>query len=71
VLLGKPGYIVETYRIKYIDGKAAAKTRLSRDTYPAQPNVIAVPGGADGKAPAQQDTPRVLEDGVNGPKFSN
>lgn len=70
VLQGKPGYIVETYRIKYIDGKTAAKTRLSRDTYPAQPNVIAVPGGADGKAPAQQDTPRVLEDGVNGPKFS-
>lgn len=70
VLQGKPGYIVETYRIKYIDGKATAKTRLSRDTYPAQPNVIAVPGGADGKAPAQQDTPRVLEDGVNGPKFS-
>lgn len=57
VLQGKPGYIVETYRIKYIDGKAAAKTQLSRDTYPAQPNVIAVPGGADGKAPAQQDAP--------------
>ncbi|RCX19041.1 vancomycin resistance protein YoaR [Fontibacillus phaseoli] len=42
ILQGKPGYIVETYRIKYVDGKPAAKTRLSRDTYPAQPNVIAV-----------------------------
>ncbi len=75
VLQGKPGYIVETYRVKYVDGKPAATTRLSRDTYPAQPNIIAVPRSAggddngDGGKKSVQEAPRVLEDGIDGPKF--
>ncbi|MEG6589013.1 VanW family protein [Paenibacillus barengoltzii] len=39
---GKQGYVVETYRIKKVDGKTVERTLLSKDTYPAQPNVIAV-----------------------------
>lgn len=39
---GKQGYVVETYRIKEVDGKTVERTLLSKDTYPAQPNVIAV-----------------------------
>ncbi|WP_410770697.1 VanW family protein [Fontibacillus sp. BL9] len=54
ILQGKPGYVVETYRIKYVDGKAAAKIRLSRDTYPAQPNVIAV-APDEGEVPPEGD----------------
>jgi hypothetical protein len=39
---GKQGYVVETYRIKKVDGQTVERTLLSKDTYPAQPNVIAV-----------------------------
>lgn len=41
---GKPGYVVESYRIKKIAGKPVGKTKLSRDTYPPQPTVIAIRG---------------------------
>lgn len=39
---GKPGYVVESYRIKKVSGKTVSRTRLSRDTYPPQPTVIAI-----------------------------
>ncbi|MGP0587810.1 VanW family protein [Paenibacillus timonensis] len=48
---GKQGYVVETYRIKMVNGRAVDRTLLSKDTYPAQPTVIAVrdtKGGAAG-----------------------
>lgn len=41
---GKPGYVVESYRIKRIAGRSVDRTRLSRDTYPPQPTVIAIHG---------------------------
>ncbi|MCM3750228.1 VanW family protein [Paenibacillus pasadenensis] len=37
---GKTGYIVETYRIRYENGKEVSRTRISRDTYKPQPAVI-------------------------------
>lgn len=63
---GKPGYVVETYRLKQVDGVTVSQTLLSRDTYPAQPAVIAVHDGTEksGDPPSQ-----ILEDGVEGPKF--
>jgi len=48
IVRGKPGFVVDTYRVKYVDGRIAERIRLSRDTYPAQPNVIAVPPGEGG-----------------------
>ncbi|WP_019635654.1 VanW family protein [Paenibacillus fonticola] len=72
ILEGKPGYIVESYRIKKIAGKPVGKTRLSRDTYPPQPTVIAVNEGdsAGGHGGRSSDaTPPILEDGVKGPSF--
>ncbi|MBZ5798083.1 G5 domain-containing protein, partial [Burkholderia contaminans] len=33
---GKEGYVVETFRIKKVDGKPVERTRISRDTYRAQ-----------------------------------
>ncbi|WP_339278951.1 VanW family protein [Paenibacillus sp. FSL W8-1187] len=48
---GRTGYIVETYRIKYVDGKEVSRVRLSRDTYKPQPSVI-LEGPAAAPAPA-------------------
>ncbi|MBP2001751.1 vancomycin resistance protein YoaR [Paenibacillus shirakamiensis] len=65
---GKPGYIVETYRTKWIQGKPKAPERISRDTYPAQPNLIGVhhiptdPGSESVPRPSKD---RILEDGVS------
>ncbi|WP_334072120.1 MULTISPECIES: VanW family protein [Paenibacillus] len=55
IVRGKPGFVVDTYRVKYVDGRIAERIRLSRDTYPAQPNVIAVPPGAGGGTGAAPD----------------
>ncbi|QHW32624.1 hypothetical protein GZH47_18585 [Paenibacillus rhizovicinus] len=61
---GKSGYIVETFRSKLVDGKAVSSSRVSRDTYKAQPTVYAVapeqtsPGGS-----LEKEKP-LLEDGV-------
>lgn len=40
---GKEGYIVDSYRIKKVDGTVTEKKKLFRDTYPATPSIIAIP----------------------------
>jgi vancomycin resistance protein YoaR len=68
---GKPGYVVETYRIKAENGKAVQKELISKDTYQAQPAVIAVNPG-DGDAPSAEKrppAPPIVEDGIRGPVF--
>lgn len=47
---GKEGYVVETYRIKKVDGRTVERTLISKDTYPAQPTVIATRNGTGGAA---------------------
>lgn len=74
VLLGKPGYVVETYRIKKVDGRTVERTRISEDTYPAQPTVIAIRATQDSSpgengSPPQNPPKQILEDGVTGPDF--
>ncbi|MNN37732.1 G5 domain protein [compost metagenome] len=77
ILEGKPGYIVETYRIKKVNGKAVKRTRLSRDTYPAQAAVIAVhdisqnEGNTEsGSGTKPRKPPQIIvEDGVDAPAF--
>ena len=39
---GEAGYVVESYRIKSVDGDVVDRTRLSKDTYRAQDTLIAV-----------------------------
>lgn len=56
IIEGKPGYIVESYRIKKIAGKPVGKTKLSRDTYPPQPTVIAIHGGEDDNGQPRGDS---------------
>jgi vancomycin resistance protein YoaR len=71
---GKAGYVVETYRIKKQNGTVVGQERISKDTYSAQPTVIAVNNGGDGAKsgePAPNADPRgpMIEDGVKGPTF--
>lgn len=81
---GKQGYIVETYRLKKVDGRTIERTLISKDTYPAQPTVIAVrdtkggaasggnPNNRSGRpegAPSEHPPKQILEDGVTGPNF--
>ncbi|ANS76067.1 hypothetical protein AWM70_16985 [Paenibacillus yonginensis] len=63
---GTPGYIVETYRIKWTDGQPGKEELLSRDTYPSQPSLIAVHTAATdpGAGAGQQPGPNIIEDGV-------
>jgi len=66
---GKPGLIVETYRVKKQNGNVVSTDLVSRDAYAPQPTLIAVNGDesklGDDTAPA----PSVIEDGVRGPNF--
>ncbi|MCM3701108.1 VanW family protein [Paenibacillus macerans] len=74
VLQGKRGYVVETYRIKKVDGRTVERIRISEDIYPAQPAVIAVGGtenssGSNGGTSGKSAPKQILEDGVQGPSF--
>lgn len=68
---GKPGYVVETYRVKKVNGKAVGKERISKDTYKAQPALYASnSGGASGgkdSSPRRGDS--IVEDGIRAPVF--
>ncbi|QJC53740.1 hypothetical protein HGI30_20930 [Paenibacillus albicereus] len=55
---GRTGYIVETYRIKYVNGQEVSRVRLSRDTYKPQPAVILEgPAAAPAPPPAPEAGP--------------
>lgn len=64
---GKPGYVVETYRITYQNGVQIDKKLLSRDTYKAQPKLIAVNQGANREQSPNQPSPQPIEDGIQTP----
>lgn len=73
VMQGKPGYVVETFRYKKQNGVVLSQEKISRDTYHAQPTVIASGGGSgtlDRTAPPPGESPApLIEDGVRGPAF--
>ncbi|WP_426450536.1 VanW family protein [Paenibacillus sp. S-38] len=75
LIKGKPGYVVETYRRKLKNGVVMAEEKISRDTYSAQPTVIASANGSaasrDRSAPPSGSSPRepLIEDGVKGPSY--
>lgn len=73
LIAGKPGYIVETKRYKKQNGKVVGEELISRDTYSAQPTVIASNTGTEGAPDGANDGTDVpkphVEDGVQGPKF--
>ncbi|KJD44803.1 VanW family protein [Paenibacillus terrae] len=63
---GKAGYVVETYRMKIVDGKTVERTRISRDTYRAQQRIVAVHSGSTSPEPQtrEQQEP-IIEDGIS------
>ncbi|MGK9252666.1 VanW family protein [Paenibacillus humicus] len=77
---GKKGYVVDTYRIRYVKGKETSRLRISRDTYKAQPEIVGIgqqpgraaspsPGGADsgpamGGTGPEGSSAGLLEDGI-------
>ncbi|MBP1907202.1 vancomycin resistance protein YoaR [Paenibacillus turicensis] len=40
---GNDGYIIDSYRVKIVAGRIVEKKKLFRDTYPANPSIIAIP----------------------------
>ncbi|UNK18044.1 VanW family protein [Paenibacillus sp. N3/727] len=65
---GKPGYVVETYRIKKVNGKVTERIRISRDIYRGQSTIVGM-NPSNGELPGARDLPKapVVEDGVSNP----
>jgi hypothetical protein len=76
---GKPGYKVETFRETKKNGIVLKRERISLDTYAAQPKIIAVNQGKQGKIAnelpqspsSQKKEPPQVEDGVKGPAITD
>lgn len=67
---GKPGYVVETYQIKKVNGETVEKKRVSRDTYRPQSRLIAVNNeSAEAGSDSQGSKEQIVEDGISGPNF--
>ncbi len=67
---GKKGYVVESYRIKLVNGKQVERQRIAVDTYRPQPTLIAInTGTSDPLSNTKEEQGPILEDGVNGPNF--
>jgi vancomycin resistance protein YoaR len=71
---GRKGYVVETYRTKWINGEKGETEQISRDRYQPQPTVIAVNRGAAGPGKQNRVGPDenrkpIIEDGVFGPIY--
>jgi vancomycin resistance protein YoaR len=63
---GKPGYVVETYRVKKVDGQTVERTQISHDTYRAQQRIVAVHGGSTSPEPQTREPQKPLvEDGIS------
>lgn len=65
---GKPGYVVETYRIKKVNGKVTERVKISRDIYRGQSTIVGM-NPSNGVLPGARDLPKapVVEDGVSTP----
>ncbi|MDG0794616.1 G5 domain-containing protein [Cohnella ginsengisoli] len=55
VQAGKSGAVVDTYRLKYVEGRLAARSKLNRSIYRAQDAIFAV-NPADARA-GRPETP--------------
>lgn len=74
LIKGKPGYVVETYRYKKQNGAIVSTEKMSRDTYSAQPTVIASNSGSGNtdhpNPPSGREAPKpLIEDGIKGPNL--
>lgn len=73
LIAGKAGYVVETKRYKRQNGKVIGEEQISRDTYMAQPTIVASNTGTEDASDISNDgadAPKPhIEDGVGGPNF--
>ncbi|GLX70907.1 VanW family protein [Paenibacillus glycanilyticus] len=60
---GSVGYVVDTYRTMFKDGKQVSREKITHDTYRAQPVIVHVAAGAGGSA-GSQNSGGVVEDGI-------
>ncbi|KKO54998.1 VanW family protein [Paenibacillus sp. DMB20] len=65
---GKPGYVVETYRVKKVNGKVMERVRISRDVYRGQSTIVGM-NPTSGDIPGSRGVPKapIIEDGVSNP----
>ncbi|GAA0834637.1 VanW family protein [Bifidobacterium pullorum subsp. gallinarum] len=66
---GKPGYVVETYRTKKVNGKVVENVKISKDTYRAQNSIVAINPTNEVQMPEAKESPKeeVVEDGISAP----
>ncbi|GAB6927517.1 VanW family protein [Paenibacillus sp. JCM 10914] len=66
---GKPGYVVETYRTKKVNGEVVEKVKISKDTYRAQNSIVAINPSNEIPMPNTKEPSKeeVVEDGVSTP----
>jgi len=65
---GKPGYVVETFRITRKNGVVIARDKISKDRYAPQPTLVAVKESKTPPPEPQSEQPKI-EDGVKGPVY--
>jgi len=68
---GKPGYVVETYRIVKMNGAVTGRELISKDRYSATPALVAVNQGQPAPDNGSDPGPGkpIVEDGLKGPVF--
>mgnify|MGYP001184942133 CR=1 FL=1 len=64
---GEPGFVVETYLVKLVDGSIAERRKLSRDTYRATDALVAVNPQDSRLLPADDGKPSQSPDKNEGP----
>ncbi|EGG33917.1 VanW family protein [Paenibacillus sp. HGF5] len=66
---GKPGYVVETYRTKKVNGKVVENVKISKDTYRPQNSIVAINPTNEVPLPDANEMPKeeVVEDGISAP----
>jgi vancomycin resistance protein YoaR len=64
---GEPGYVIESYRIKLVNGEITERQKLSKDTYRAQDSLIAVNPNDPRLNPEGDSTPTPTPGETDGP----
>lgn len=65
---GKTGYVVDTFRTKWVNGEKQETEKISRDRYQPEPRVVAKNEKPEKTNPTKERKP-ILEDGVFGPVY--
>ncbi|GIP41008.1 hypothetical protein J31TS4_42880 [Paenibacillus sp. J31TS4] len=64
VSVGKPGFVVETYRDTRYGGALLSSSLISKDTYPPQPRIVATSEETPRTPSSPYPAPSLIEDGL-------